>query len=44
MGKVVSVNDDQVTVSDAQGNEHTFRVPASADVMSTGPCWAQYLA
>jgi uncharacterized protein (TIGR03000 family) len=36
MGKVVSVNDDQVTVSDAQGNEHTFRIPASADVMVQG--------
>jgi|GEM_PF-1939785 len=35
-GKVVSVNDDQVTVSDAQGNEHTFRIPASADVMVQG--------
>ena len=37
VGKVVSVTDDQVTVSDAQGrNEHTFRIPASADVTVQG--------
>jgi uncharacterized protein (TIGR03000 family) len=35
-GKVVSMNDDQVTVSDAQGKEHTFRIPASANVMVQG--------
>lgn len=36
MGKVVSVNDDQVIVADTQGKEHTFRIPASADVMVQG--------
>jgi hypothetical protein len=36
-GRVVSVNEDEVIVSDMQGgNRHTFRIPASADVMVEG--------